>query len=169
MKTIYLVRHAKSDWSGPIERDHDRPLAPRGVEAATRMGAWLAATDAPPQKVVSSTARRTRETVRLMLDAAGWSVPVTYSSALYETDGERYLEVLRALPKRVGRVMLVGHEPACSECVGLLIGGGGVRFATTTIARIDLACATWEAIQPGAGELYWLMPARFRPVDPIGD
>ncbi len=163
MKTLYLFRHGKSDWSTPSERDHDRPLAPRGIKAAARMGEWLAASDAPPDLVVCSTARRTRDTLRLMQEAAGWDLPVAYESGLYETSGEAYLEVIRTLPHRVDRVMLVGHEPSCGTCVSLLIGGGAVRFATAAMARIDVSDLSWDAVRPGSGELHWLMPARFRP------
>jgi phosphohistidine phosphatase len=168
MKTLYLFRHGKSDWSAPAEGDHDRPLAPRGVKAAAQMGVWLAASDAPPERILCSTARRTRETVRIMQEAAGWDIPVTYSAALYETDGYQYIEVLRSLPNRVVRAMMVGHEPACSAFAGLLIGGGGVRFATATMARIDLLSSDWASIEPGSGEINWLMPARFKPVGPTG-
>ncbi len=162
MKTLYLFRHGKSDWSTSDESDHERPLAPRGIKAAARMGAWLAASDAPPELIVCSTALRTRETARLMLEAAGWDIPMAYAPELYETSGEAYLEVINALPKRVERAMLVGHEPSCSGCAGLLIGGGGVRFATAAMARIDLADGDWEGVRSGQGELQWLMPARFK-------
>ena len=96
MKTLLVMRHAKSDWGTTSSRDHDRPLAERGVKAARRMGRFLAEADAVPELVVSSTAVRALKTAELAADAGEWSCPIVADERLYGSDPESILEVIGA-------------------------------------------------------------------------
>jgi phosphohistidine phosphatase len=75
VKTLYLLRHAKSDWNNAFDGDHDRPLAPRGIEAAERVGRVLAAAGEIPDRILTSSAVRARTTVELAAESGDWASP----------------------------------------------------------------------------------------------
>ncbi|MFV2074362.1 MAG: histidine phosphatase family protein, partial [Thermoanaerobaculales bacterium] len=94
MKTLLVMRHAKSDWNAGFSDDHERPLAPRGVKAARRMGRFLTDVEVSPQLVITSTAVRARTTVELATKAGGWSCPIVANPDFYASDPARVLEVV---------------------------------------------------------------------------
>lgn len=157
MKTLFLLRHGKSDWDALHEADRDRPLARRGRRAAERMGAWFAAYESPPEWVACSPAARTRATLDLFLGEAGSRVDVSFREELYESDAARYLRVMSEAPAGVSRILVVGHEPVCSQLIEWLTGAR-VIFPTAAMARIDLEGDIWS--ETARGSLIWLLPAR---------
>lgn len=163
MKTILFFRHAKSDWDADFAHDHERPLAKRGQKAAKAMGRLLAEIGAVPDAVVTSSAVRAQETLRLARKAGAWEVPIRVTDALYQAAPEGVLEVLRAEPDTTESLLLVGHEPTWSATVGALIGGGSVRVPTACVARVDLDVARWEEVRFGQGQLIWLLPPKLFP------
>jgi len=166
MRRLYLLRHAKSDWSTEHDHDRERPLAPRGVKAAATVGRFLARLDQRPELVLSSPALRARETARLAAAAGGWSGAARVANELYETTPERVLEVIRRCDDRVARLLLVGHEPTWSLLAGALVGGGEVKLPTAAVARIDLAAEHWRDAAFGGGTLVWLVtPKLLRQLD----
>ncbi|MEZ4701698.1 MAG: histidine phosphatase family protein [Rhodothermales bacterium] len=162
MKTLYVFRHGKSDWDAAYTHDSERPLAKRGKAASARQGRWLSEADVPPDLIYCSPSRRTRETIERASRAAGWNAPVETREQLYETDGARYLQIVRSAPAEARRLMLVGHEPMCSELIARLTGGV-VRFPTAALARIDIDREAWAVVGASDGVLVWLMPARIKP------
>ncbi len=161
MKTLLLFRHGKSDWQASYGQDHDRPLKKRGRTAAARMGRLLAEAGEVPERIVTSSALRARQTLEAAARAGGWTAPVQVSRALYEASPETVLDVVRAAPDEARSLMLVGHEPTWSALVRLLIGGGSVRFPTAAIARIDLDVTAWSDAAAGRGTLIWFLIPRF--------
>lgn len=134
-RTLALVRHAKSDWSGD-HADRVRPLAPRGRRQATRSGRWLAAHGPTLDLAVVSPATRARATWDLV--AAELVVPpsIRVEEAAYTFDGEDLLEVVRGL-EDLSAVALVGHNPALEELLELLTGEVR-RMPTSCLAVVDL-------------------------------
>ena len=170
MKTLYLLRHGKSDWNNDSGGDHERTLAPRGVDAARRMGRFLAALGQVPDRVVSSTAVRARDTAQLAAEAGEWSCEVELDGKLYETGPERMAEWLRLVDDATGSLLIVGHQPTWSLLAGGLIGGGQLRFPTAALARIDLTIRHWREIEFGCGELVWFqLPRALREIDCPGN
>jgi phosphohistidine phosphatase len=160
VKTVLVFRHGKSDWDEDRGVDHERPLAPRGVEAAKAIGRFLARVDQLPDRVFTSPAVRARDTVKLAAEAGDWSCPVEVRDRLYDASPADVLEVLRASPDDAERILLAGHEPTCSAFVGGLTGGATVKFPTATVARIDLDVGSWADAAFGRGVLIWLVPPR---------
>jgi phosphohistidine phosphatase len=115
---LLLIRHAKSDWADASLPDHDRPLNPRGRRDAPRMGAWIAARGYTPQEVLCSDARRTRETLSLMLPAWSPAPEVRYHRALYHATPEGMLAVLAGAA--APRVALIGHNPGMGALMARL-------------------------------------------------
>ena len=155
MKTIFLLRHAKSDWNADYERDHDRPLNPRGRRAAAQMGSYLANLGELPDRVLSSSAVRARETIDLAVEAGSWGCPVDTTRELYDTSPDQVLELLRQQSDDFASLLLVGHQPTWSLLVDGLVGGAAVKMPTAALARIDVPVDRWSEVDYGAGKLTW--------------
>ena len=114
MKTLLLMRHAKSSWDNPGLRDFDRPLNERGLKAAPLMGRYLRAQGIAPDLIVSSPAQRAQQTAQLVKEAARCAAPIRYEAAIYDANLNALLKVLQALDKTTKTVLLVGHNPSFS-------------------------------------------------------
>ena len=160
MKTLLVMRHAKSDWGAAFGDDHERPLAQRGVKAARRMGRFLADEGAAPQLVLSSTAVRALTTAELAAEAGDWGCPIITTRDLYASDTESVLERVGETEPNVERLLIAGHEPTWSTLVTWLIGGGRVRMPTAAVACLDLPHGEWVDLAPATCELRWLVTPR---------
>jgi phosphohistidine phosphatase len=170
MLTLLLLRHAKSSWDVPALADYDRPLAKRGLKAAPRMGAEIATLGLRPDLVLCSGAKRTRETLGLVLDALGTPLPqVVYDDEIYMAPPTGIMQILRGQPADLATVMVVGHNPGLEELAELLVGRGEdalretleEKFPTCALAVITFDAEAWKDIAPGTGTLSrFLTPAR---------
>lgn len=163
MKTVLLLRHGKSDWHAEFDRDHERPLAPRGRKAARAMGAWLSEKGPHPDIIVCSTAVRARQTCTELLRGASFDPPVEFERGLYGAYVDTLQDVVRATSEDCSTLMLIGHEPTWSSAVEWFAGRAVDHFPTAAIARISFARATWQSIAPGTGSLLWLQKPRELP------
>ena len=112
MKTLMLVRHAKSSWDHPGISDHDRPLNHRGRRDAPDMGRRLAERGLVPDRILSSTALRAHTTAQLMAEALGFDVDdIIVDERLYAASADEVLQVIGELDNEVGTAMVVGHNP----------------------------------------------------------
>ena len=145
MRTLVVVRHAKSDWSGD-EPDHDRPLAKRGLRQMPASAAWIAEHQPDVDLAVVSSARRARQTWEIVADAlastgsAGGPEVVT-TERVYAAWGRDLADLVRALPDAASTVVLVGHNPGLEELVADLTGVG-VELPTSAVAVVVFA-DTW--------------------------
>ena len=146
MKTLLLMRHAKSDWSNPALSDADRPLNKRGKKAAVLMGQWLTDHHYLPNYVICSTAQRTRETLgRIRLSAEIAGKDIKYEKKLYQATLPTLLQTLENSPWQKGTIMLLGHNPEMESLLNYLCDGNikpsktGKLFPTGSIAVIHLA------------------------------
>lgn len=160
MKTLLLMRHAKSDWSATFDRDEARPLNERGRRAAARVGEWLTKVGAVPDRVVSSPAVRTRTTAERAVEAGGWQRTVALDEDIYDANPATLMRLMSSTPEDVRTLLLVGHEPGMSGTVAHLLGGAAVRFPTAAVARIDLDIERWVHLETGCGLLVWFVTPR---------
>ena len=160
MKSLILFRHGKSDWDAPYESDRERPLAPRGREAARCMGRLLANNGNMPDLAISSPAKRAIDTLHLAVQAGRWRCPVRIEPLLYETPAREIVNWLRNIETSPRILLLVGHEPTWSDLAKMLIGGGALRVPTGAMVRIDCDIETWPDLHSGQGELRWLLPPK---------
>lgn len=163
MKTLLFLRHGKSDWDAPFDRDHDRPLAKRGRKDAKRMGKFLTAIDLVPDSIICSTALRARRTMERANKAGDWEAPVRLTETLYHAYPDDLLREIRAEPDTTRTLMLVGHEPTWSETVSQFIDGGDIRYPTAALARVDMDIVSWREAAFGVGELIMMMPPKMLP------
>src|SRR5262245_66389556 len=117
MKTLFLLRHAKSSWKDSNIDDHERRLKRRGKKQARKIGALLVEENALPDLVVSSSAKRCRKTADHVLDASGYRGETRMTAELYEADAAKLRGFLAKLDGSAARVLLVAHNPGLEELV----------------------------------------------------
>jgi phosphohistidine phosphatase len=171
MKTVYILRHAKSDQGDGSISDHDRPLNARGREVASQMGAYLKAKGYKPDLVLCSTARRTAETCDLVRPSLG-DITVTFEEGLYLAEAQAILGRLRRLDDALRSVMTIGHNPGLEELADDLSQSPKTpdeerlhrrlreKFPTCALAVIAVPVKRWREIKPGTGTLIDLMRPR---------
>ena len=162
MKTLYLLRHAKSQWGREYPDDFERPLAPRGHRAAVRMGQEMRARGYVPDLVLCSQARRALETWQLVAPELAAEVPDKTMRSLYLAPPSRLIEVIHRQPDALGSVMLIGHNPGMEHLAAHLSGPGSrdgatsrlrEKYPTAALAVITFETVRWSGIAPGAGRL----------------
>lgn len=147
MKTLCLLRHAKSDWDATYGADHERPLNERGKRAAQSMGSFLKYEIEQPQIILSSTAKRTQETLSLLMKHAGWNASVTYHSDLYLCSRADIITQLSVLDDRVESALVVGHQPTTGEFASWLLGGTQVDVPTGTFMMFSIPILSWGELK----------------------
>jgi len=158
MRSLLLMRHAKSDRSAARDHDHDRPLNDRGVRSAKLMGQFLAQTDQAPELVLASTATRALSTAHLAAESGRWGAEICPLPQLYGAGPAAMMALARRVDPAIGRLMLVGHEPGISQAVSYLLGRATVRFPTAAVACLQVA--EWPNLGPECGRLLWFLPSR---------
>jgi phosphohistidine phosphatase len=142
MKSLLIMRHAKSSWKEADLVDHERPLNKRGNKDAPRIGKLLGKERLIPELILTSSARRARDTAEAAADASGYTPEVRHLPELYHPDLETLYEILRMLPADLVRVMVVGHNPELEEFVEALTGES-VTLPTAALVHIALPIENW--------------------------
>ena len=123
MKTLLVLRHAKSSWSDSALDDHERPLNQRGRRDGPRIGKLVRELGLTPDVIISSDAVRARLTAEAVAEAAGLRRDIRFEAALYTASPADMLAVLRTVTKATaGTIMIVGHNPGLEELVAQLTG-----------------------------------------------
>ncbi|MFQ5567180.1 MAG: histidine phosphatase family protein [Paracoccaceae bacterium] len=152
MKTLILMRHAKSSWAEPGMDDHDRPLSARGRSAAPVMAHWLQTRGLRPDRVLCSPSRRTCETLELMRDALPLVPDPDLPAALYHAGPGALLKHLKRLPRGCASVLVIGHEPGLGALLRMLGGGAAApecrracdHFPTAAVAVLEADIGDWR-------------------------
>ena len=161
MRTLYLLRHAKSDWGDPGLDDFDRPLAPRGRRAAPAVAQWMNANGCAPDFVLCSAARRAVETWALVSEVLESAPETETTEDLYHASPAGLLGLAKALPDRYAAAMMIGHNPGFHVLADALVGEGpddllrllAAGYPTAALAGIAFDAPSWSEIEPGAGRL----------------
>lgn len=145
MKTLLLLRHAKSSWKDAEQDDHDRPLNKRGKHDAPRMGQLLREEGLLPDLLVSSSARRARKTAEHVIHHSGFRGETRITGQLYNAGREQLLAAVRDLPDSAGRVLLIGHNPALEELLEALTGECRA-LTTAALAHVESDADSWQRL-----------------------
>jgi phosphohistidine phosphatase len=145
MKTLLILRHAKSSWKDEALPDHDRPLNKRGKEDAPRMGKLLLDEDLIPDLILSSDALRTRTTTELVVEESHFDGEIIYSRDLYAAESETCIQVLAEMGGEARCVMIVGHNPGLEELLQDLTGEY-MPLPTAALAQVNLAIDHWSEL-----------------------
>ena len=156
MKTLTIVRHAKSSWNTK-HIDHDRPLNKRGLDAAPKIGAEILRRGIVPNKIFSSTAVRAATTAQLIGREIGIeSSEIFYDKELYLACITDYEKVIRRIDETLSieHLMIVSHNPGSHELSHYLVNDDVIdQFITCSVASIDLDIDYWGEIDQGVGKL----------------
>lgn len=153
MKTLLVLRHAKSSWKDLYLADHDRPLNKRGKRDAPRMGRLLLDEDLLPDLILSSTAKRARMTVAGLIGGSDYSAEVQFTRDFYHAYTETFITILSELKNKYERVMIVGHNPGLEELLEVLTGDYE-RMPTAALAQVALPIQSWADLgEETVGEL----------------
>lgn len=159
MRRLMLLRHAKSARPEGV-RDFDRPLAPRGLKAAARVGAYLADEQLVPDFAYVSPARRARETWDLVRPHLG-DVSERSEPRLYEAAADQLLAIVREIGREIGTLLIIGHNPGLEDLARLLVRSGKrdarvqlkQKYPTAALAVIDCTIGNWRETAPRSGRL----------------
>ena len=162
MKTLLILRHAKSSWDDPNLPDHDRPLTDRGKKDAKRVGRLLQEHGLVPDLIVSSTAKRARKTAAKVAKACGHAGEVETITRLYHAYPSQFIEVLREIGDEHASVLVVAHNPGLEEFVRH-VTGQPESLPTAALAQVSLDIDSWQSLSvPPGGTLVQV----WRPKEP---
>lgn len=161
MKTLYLLRHAKSSWKKAALDDFDRPLNQRGRRAALAMGVFLLEQNIAPAQVLCSPAKRTRETLERVQRRLSFALPVRFEQGIYLADPTTLLQRLQRLSESLASVMIIGHNPGLEMLARTLVCGGdddargrlARKFPTGALAILSAEIESWHDLTPGCASL----------------
>lgn len=159
MRTLYLLRHAKSSWKDVTLPDFERPLKDRGRKAAKRIGKYLTREKLTDPLVVCSPAVRTRETADIVLKYANLRVEVRFEERIYEASLRDLVQIVAEIPDDKQVAIMIGHNPGFEELLAYLTGEGR-RMPTAALAKINFDVESWKEIKEDQGTLEWFITPR---------
>jgi phosphohistidine phosphatase len=145
MKTLLILRHAKSSWDDPDMPDHDRPLTERGRKDAKRVGQFLHEHGLVPDLIVSSTAKRAWKTAKRVAKGCGYGDEIEVDGRLYLAHPSQFTAVLREMHEEHSTVLVVGHNPGLEEFVRQLTGQPET-MPTAAFAVVSLDIDSWQSL-----------------------
>jgi len=135
---LYIMRHAKSDWGDPGVSDFNRPINKRGKKSARRIGQWMAENNRLPQRIISSTAVRAKQTIELVAEqiTCSSSDKIIYEKNLYLADPTTLLEFIQLYKNDLNSLMLVAHNPGLEQLVHFLSSESDTEYKSMTTANL---------------------------------
>lgn len=164
MKSLYLIRHAKSDWSDETLSDYDRPLNKRGMKDAPLMGSLLADKGIQPDLILSSPALRAKTTATAIAKALSYPPEsIRFEHDLYACDVQTILSIIRSVSDEFDTLFVFGHNPEFTECANLITGGDIDNIPTCGVVEMRLLKEDWKSIGENSAELRsFEFPKRYR-------
>jgi phosphohistidine phosphatase len=159
MKTLYLLRHAKSSWGEPQLADFDRPLNGRGERAVPAVAAFMREKGIRPGIVISSPALRARQTAELLAGELRLDAPVRFDARIYEAHPLDLLKVIAEADESAAELLIVGHNPGLEGLVERLTGAREL-LPTAALVRAELKIDRWSEVAEGCGRLEWVVTPR---------
>ncbi len=163
MKTLYLIKHAKSDWSVPGESDMERDITKKGLKNIKTMGSYLALRGIQPDVILSSCALRAQETSNILADKIEFSGPKYYLQELYLSPPELIKEIIMAQDDQFSKMFIVGHNSQLSELVFMLSGEHVAKMPSLGIVAIEFDIQEWDELEDKQGEIeFFITPKQFK-------
>lgn len=157
LKTLTILRHAKSGWDAQVERDFDRPINPRGRRGAELIGQWLKRQALPVDRIIASPAVRVTETLDLFQPAAGLdAIEPHWDRRIYLASAATLIDVIRDTGKDATHLLIAGHNPGLEDLILELVpesAGDELRakveekLPTSALARLELDIANWRDLE----------------------
>jgi phosphohistidine phosphatase len=163
MRTLYLVRHAKSSWDFPNLSDQQRPLNKRGKKDAPKMGKLLKQRNEVPDLMISSPAKRAFSTAKRIAEELGYKIKdIEKNETLYMADTDEFYDVICEVPKNVNKLMLFSHNYGITYFANYITETNIENIPTCGIVRVDFEIDLWEDIENKKGKLiYFEYPKKY--------
>jgi len=163
MKSICLIRHAKSDWDSPYDSDHERGLSNRGIRNANSLRKFLRLHSLEFDVALISDAKRSKDTFRLINKSNSVAKNISTLKELYDADKEVYLQNIHQLPDVMSKVLILGHNPELEMIVSYLMGLENsifTKFSTASLVLLNFNTDDWNKIPEIKGTLsmFWSPP-----------
>lgn len=157
MKTLFLMRHAKSSHYEAGVTDFDRPLNDRGKADAPEMGKRLFKKQVLPDIIISSPAKRALKTAKLVAAELGYDEKkIDLQSDIYEADLDDLMHVIRSIDDKYDKALIFGHNPGFTGLIGYLTNSFIENLPTAGIAAITFDMLTWKQVAAGKGHTLWV-------------
>ncbi|MFN3404673.1 MAG: SixA phosphatase family protein [Cytophagaceae bacterium] len=157
-KLLYLVRHAKSDWSVPGQKDFDRELNHRGNADAPKMGRKLYDLGVRPDLILSSPAVRAKMTAHYMAEQLRYETEnIVLEEELYEPSVRSFLNVINRQNDKFKSLMLFSHNPAITYLAEYLTKAPIGNIPTSGVAEVEFDIDTWAEVSGDVGKLNWFI------------
>jgi phosphohistidine phosphatase len=149
MKTIYILRHAKSDWSDATLSDFERPLSAKGIKAANMLGLFLGKLEDSPQYIISSPAKRTKMTTDIVANYLDKNIKIDFFPEIYNKTEVETIEIIKSASSEYDSLLIIGHNPNLENLICKLVSDGKLNLKLTTcgLAKIKTAAQTWSKLQ----------------------
>jgi phosphohistidine phosphatase len=167
MKTLLLLRHAKSSWDNPVARDFDRPLNDRGRKAARRMGAYMKKEGLTPDFILCSPSVRTSQTLDLLLQNFSRPPEAEFPEGLYHGGPEGLMAAIKSAPKEANRLLVIAHNPGMQALAMQLSAFEGSnrkgqrrieeKYPTAALSSYTLDIDAWTEASPEIAKLEWFV------------
>ncbi len=157
MKILYMIRHAKSDWSNPLLSDFERGLNKRGAKDAPLMGKVLSDKRIYPDLIVSSSALRARTTAIEIAKQINYTQDrIQYEASLYACDVQTIISIIQDVSQNVNVLFVVGHNPELTECVNMICGVNIENIPTCGVSAMRLHHDNWKSLGAHSAQLLFL-------------
>ncbi len=155
MKTLFLCRHAKSDWSASLP-DHERPLNDRGIHSIPVVAQIWKDLSEVPELWLTSSAQRALRTAQLMSDAMDQEVVIKVEHKLYNADLNTWLKVIIDLTDSISAIAIFGHNPGITDTINYLCNSTIGNLSTCSIAKLTFETNFWAELSQGTGNIEWI-------------
>jgi phosphohistidine phosphatase len=155
-KNLYLLRHAKSDWSLPGQKDFERDLNTRGYNDAPRMGLIIADKGVSPDIIISSPSKRTTITAEFVAERLKYDINnIQFEDEIYEASPRTLFNLICGLNNKYNSVILIGHNPTFTYVAEYLTGAEIGNMPTCSIVNIYFDTDNWQEVSAKSGKLEW--------------
>jgi phosphohistidine phosphatase len=163
MKTLYLIRHAKSDWSDGSLSDFERGLKKRGHKDLDTISSYMSLQQLKPDLIISSLALRAQTTADQLGKKIGYEGRIHYMEELYNSRPETIMNVLTLQDDSYETIFVVGHNPELTEFANFLVEDNFSKLPTLGVLAINLHIESWSEISEKCGEIdFFIQPKQFK-------
>jgi len=163
MKTIYLIKHAKSKWSEPDISDVERDISKKGKKDVNAIGSYLSLRGVLPDAILSSCALRAARTSDLLAKKIEYRGTISYLEELYLTSPEQIKEIVMAQDDELETIFVVGHNPQLTELVNSLSDERISKLPSLGVVAIDFDVEEWSELEDTKGQIdFFIYPKQFK-------
>lgn len=163
MKTLYLIRHAKSDWTNASSSDVERELSKKGLSDINTIGSYLSLRGICPDLILSSCALRTQQTADLLAKKINFNAKKHYLKELYLTSPESIMDIIMIQDDSIKEMFIVGHNPQLTELCNILIDEHISKLPTLGVVAIEFDIESWEELEYKKGKIgFFIYPKQFK-------